>query len=82
MSDQPIRAPELHRHIGKLFETSLKISWPIQQLHQIREKIGARGYQEFDKSGIRSEMGQLQQVLHSLHTEMLLIDELLKKGVK
>ncbi len=71
--------PELQRHLGKLFEQALYVSSPLAQLHLIREKIGTRGYQVFDKGDIRDEMGRLQQVLRSLEREMLLIDDLLNQ---
>jgi len=83
MSDQHSKAtPELQRHIGKLFEQGLKVSNPLAQLHQIREKINARGFQNFDKDDIMGELGQLQRILGELHGEMLRIDSLLNKGGK
>jgi hypothetical protein len=70
---------ELHRRIGSLFGVSLKIASPVSQLHLIREKIAARGYQPFDKEDIMGELGKLQHIAGELHSEMLRIDDLLKK---
>ena len=71
---------ELTRHLGELFNSSLKVSAPLQMLHVIREKLSARGYREFDKASILKEMGRLQKIMGDLHSEMLEIDELLRKS--
>jgi hypothetical protein len=70
---------ELNKHIGALFSVSLKITGPVSQLHLIREKMAARGYQPFDKADIMSELGSLQHIAGELHGEMLRIHDLLKK---
>ena len=69
---------ELSQNIGRLMETSFKLSNPVSQLHLIREKINARGYQSFDKSDIMDELGRLQHIAGELHGEMLRIHDLLK----
>jgi hypothetical protein len=72
----------LLKEIGNLMAISLKIANPISQLHLIREKIMARGYYTFDKPDIMDELGRLQHITGELHSEMLRIDELLKREVK
>ena len=76
----PPKTEELSKHLGELFNASLKVSAPLQMLHLIREKMSARGYRDFDKAPILKEMGRLQQIMGDLHSEMLLIDEILKKS--
>lgn len=78
MKNQTLQT-ELNKCIGTLFSTSLKLSNPISQLHLIREKITARGYQSFDKEDIMSELGRLQHIAGELHGEMLRIHDLLKQ---
>ncbi len=63
--------------LSSLFDTGLKVTGPIGQLHLIREKIGKRGYQEFDKKDILDELGRLQHVAGELHKEMITIHDLL-----
>lgn len=70
---------KLHRHIGQLFSESLKVNGPVQMLHIIREKMNARGYQNFDKEDILCELGQLQRITGQLNSEMLHIYDLLKQ---
>jgi hypothetical protein len=70
---------ELNKCIGSLFTVSLKLTNPVSQLHQIREKIAARGYQSFDKDDIMGELGRLQHIAGELHGEMLRIHDLLKQ---
>jgi len=69
----------LNRSIGRLFEQALKVSGPLQQLHQIREKMNQRGYQNFDRGDILDGLGRMQGILGELHRQMLDIDNLLKK---
>ncbi len=67
------------QHIGSLIAVSYRISNPLSQLHLIREKITARGYQSFDKTDIMDELGRLQHIAGELHSEMLRIHDLLKQ---
>lgn len=71
--------PVLLKEIGSLMQISFKITSPVSQLHLIREKIAARGYQSFDKPDIMDELGQLQHIAGELHGEMLRIHDLLNK---
>ena len=70
---------KLHDRLGQLFSESLKVSNPLGMLHLTREKMGARGYQRFDKEDILQELGQLQRIIGQLNSQMLSIYELLKK---
>lgn len=71
---------DLSQNIGRLMETSFKFSNPVSQLHLIREKINARGYQSFDKSDIMDELGRLQHIAGELHGDMLRIHDMLKRN--
>jgi hypothetical protein len=70
---------ELNRHIGMMFIHSFRISSPIGMLHVIREKIGERGYQNFDTGDILKELGLLQKIMTDINNEMLQIHNLIKK---
>lgn len=72
--------PVLLKEIGSLTQISFKITNPVSQLHLIREKIAARGYQSFDKPDIMDELGRLQHIAGELHGEMLRIHDLLNKN--
>ncbi len=71
---------ELQRELGRLFLQALKISSPLQQLQLIREKMGDRGYRNFDKGDIMNEIAQMQHIIGDMAQEMLNIYELLKSG--
>lgn len=66
--------------IGSLITASFKLSNPLSQLNQMREKILVRGYHAFDKPDIMDELGRLQHIVGELHGEMLRIHDLLKSG--
>lgn len=67
------------QHIGNLIAVSFRLTNPLSQLHLMREKISARGYQSFDKADIMDELGRLQHITGELHGEMLRIHDLLKQ---
>ena len=66
-------------HISNLIVISFRFSHPLSQLTTIREKIIARGFQSFDKSDIKDELGRLQHLAGELHGEMLRLHDLLKE---
>ncbi len=70
---------ELLKCLGELLRRSLTLSRPVESLHQIREKIYTRGYQEFDGEDILGELGRLEGLLWELHGTMLRISDSVKQ---
>lgn len=70
---------ELHERLGRLLSKGLKVSTPVAMLRLVREKIGSRDYQPFDKEDILQELGRLQHITDQLIREMLYTYELLKR---
>jgi hypothetical protein len=68
----------LSRHMSQLLGESLRIAMPLHNLHTLREKIEARGYQSFDREAILQELGQLQHLMAQLHKGMLHVHDTLK----
>lgn len=69
----------ISQSIGSLVTTCFKISNPLSQLNQMRDKILIRGYQAFDKPDIMDELGRLQHVTGEIHAAMLKIHDLLQQ---
>ncbi len=65
--------------IGSLITTSFKLSNPLSQLNQMREKILVRGYQSFDKPDIMDELGRLQHITGEIHVALLKIHDVLNQ---
>lgn len=69
---------QVQQELGHLVSQWLRISAPLQHLHQIREKMALRGHQSFDPADILDQLGQLQHILAEFNREMLAIHDLLK----
>lgn len=69
---------KLQKHIDCLFGESQILNSEIRLLSIIGQQINARGYRNLDKAAILQELGQMQIILWQLHSEMSLIDDLLK----
>jgi hypothetical protein len=75
MSTEP---KQLLFYLSALNQEHFKLSNDLYMLEVVRQKIESRGYQNFDKDDIMSELGKLQGKLNAMHGRLLNIAEALK----
>ena len=71
---------DIANRLDALFSVGLRISNPISSLLIIRSKIICRGFKPFDEHDILSELGKLQRIVGEIHSEMLRVEDIVKRN--
>ena len=71
---------DIANRLDALFSAGLKISNPINSLLIMRSKIVFRGFKTFDEHDILSELGKLQRIVGEIHSEMLRVEDIVKRN--
>lgn len=73
-------ANDIANRLDALFSVGLKISNPISTLLIMRSKIVFRGFKPFDEHDILTELGKLQHIVGEIHSEMLRVEDIVKRN--
>jgi hypothetical protein len=71
---------DIANRLDALFSIGLKISNPISSLLIVRSKIVLRGFKPFDEHDILTELGKLQCIVGQIHSEMLRVEDIVKRN--
>ena len=71
---------DIANKLDALFSPGLKISNPISNLLIMRSKIVFPGFKPFDEHDILTELGKLQHIVGEIHSEMLGVEDIVKRN--
>ena len=71
---------DIANRLDDLFSVGLRISNPISSLLIMRSKIVFRGFKTFDERDILIELGKLQRIVGEIHSEMLRVEDIVKRN--